>query len=154
MSFSPALIILLALRVNGDRYEGEWRNGRMHGKGVKVMANGDVYNGTWENDKAEGNGVKVTDPPPPPPDVVAVAALCFKWGTAAVSATLGWFCEWKYLYVLVFVPSTSNVHILLAPVNCTRFGGGVPHTFLTYQPRCHTARTPLHTAVGASSFSP
>lgn len=47
------------LRVNGDRYEGEWRNGRMHGKGVKVMANGDVYNGTWENDKAEGNGVKV-----------------------------------------------------------------------------------------------
>lgn len=46
-------------RVNGDRYEGEWRNGRMHGKGVKVMANGDVYNGTWENDKAEGNGVKV-----------------------------------------------------------------------------------------------
>lgn len=49
------------LRVNGDRYEGEWRNGRMHGKGVKVMANGDVYNGTWENDKAEGNGVKVTE---------------------------------------------------------------------------------------------
>ncbi len=45
--------------MNGDRYEGEWRNGRMHGKGVKVMANGDVYNGTWENDKAEGNGVKV-----------------------------------------------------------------------------------------------
>lgn len=49
----------LLFRVNGDRYEGEWRNGRMHGKGVKVMANGDVYNGTWENDKAEGNGVKV-----------------------------------------------------------------------------------------------
>lgn len=46
--------------MNGDRYEGEWRNGRMHGKGVKVMANGDVYNGTWENDKAEGNGVKVS----------------------------------------------------------------------------------------------
>lgn len=50
---------LVYKRVNGDRYEGEWRNGRMHGKGVKVMANGDVYNGTWENDKAEGNGVKV-----------------------------------------------------------------------------------------------
>lgn len=50
---------VFAERVNGDRYEGEWRNGRMHGKGVKVMANGDVYNGTWENDKAEGNGVKV-----------------------------------------------------------------------------------------------
>ena len=49
------------IRVNGDRYEGEWRNGRMHGKGVKVMANGDVYNGTWENDKAEGNGVKVSN---------------------------------------------------------------------------------------------
>ena len=52
-------LLLLLFRVNGDRYEGEWRNGRMHGKGVKVMANGDVYNGTWENDKAEGNGVKV-----------------------------------------------------------------------------------------------
>lgn len=50
---------MCVVRVNGDRYEGEWRNGRMHGKGVKVMANGDVYNGTWENDKAEGNGVKV-----------------------------------------------------------------------------------------------
>jgi len=53
------LIFCVFVRVNGDRYEGEWRNGRMHGKGVKVMANGDVYNGTWENDKAEGNGVKV-----------------------------------------------------------------------------------------------
>ena len=53
------LVLQCCQRVNGDRYEGEWRNGRMHGKGVKVMANGDVYNGTWENDKAEGNGVKV-----------------------------------------------------------------------------------------------
>ena len=59
LEFSCVLLVFFLARVNGDRYEGEWRNGRMHGKGVKVMANGDVYNGTWENDKAEGNGVKV-----------------------------------------------------------------------------------------------
>lgn len=70
------VVYLMYKRVNGDRYEGEWRNGRMHGKGVKVMANGDVYNGTWENDKAEGNGVKVRNafsscvsPPPGMRDV-------------------------------------------------------------------------------------
>ena len=65
-------------RVNGDRYEGEWRNGRMHGKGVKVMANGDVYNGTWENDKAEGNGVKVSQ--------TRLCWLLFLDGAAAAAA--------------------------------------------------------------------
>ena len=49
----------LYIWVNGDRYEGGWKNGRMHGKGVKIMANGDVYNGMWEDDKAQGWGVKI-----------------------------------------------------------------------------------------------
>jgi len=30
---------------NGDRYAGEWRKGKMHGKGKKTMKTGDVYDG-------------------------------------------------------------------------------------------------------------
>ncbi len=30
---------------SGDRYDGNWENGKMSGHGVKTMANGDVYTG-------------------------------------------------------------------------------------------------------------
>jgi hypothetical protein len=53
------LLLCVHVRASSDRFEGDWCNGRMHGKGVKVMANGDVFNGNWQNDKAEGAGVKV-----------------------------------------------------------------------------------------------
>mgnify|MGYP001131685251 CR=1 FL=1 len=39
---------------DGDRYEGEWKNGKMHGKGVYVYANGDRYDGEWSEDKRHG----------------------------------------------------------------------------------------------------
>jgi hypothetical protein len=33
------------------RYEGEWNQGRRHGKGILTFANGDCYDGEWENDR-------------------------------------------------------------------------------------------------------
>lgn len=43
----------------GDRYEGEWSSGKMHGRGVKYMANGDIYDGEWYMDVACGTGSKM-----------------------------------------------------------------------------------------------
>jgi hypothetical protein len=44
---------------NGARYEGEWENGRKHGKGTYYYANGNKYNGVWVNDKRTGHGVYI-----------------------------------------------------------------------------------------------
>lgn len=33
-------------------YEGEWVNGKAHGKGKLIHADGDIYEGDWVNDKA------------------------------------------------------------------------------------------------------
>ncbi len=41
---------------NGDKYEGEWRDGKMHGNGKMVFANGDVYDGQWKDGKMDGEG--------------------------------------------------------------------------------------------------
>lgn len=32
---------------SGDRYEGEWSEGRKNGKGTYIFANGDVYKGCF-----------------------------------------------------------------------------------------------------------
>ncbi len=45
---------------NGDRYEGEFRNGLMHGWGVYVSKLGDRYEGTFENDLRNGPGTQTT----------------------------------------------------------------------------------------------
>ena len=42
---------------DGDRYEGEWKDGRMHGKGSYYYGNGDKYEGEWKEDKRHGKGV-------------------------------------------------------------------------------------------------
>ena len=34
---------------NGNRYEGEWRDGKPNGVGRLALANGDVFNGLWAN---------------------------------------------------------------------------------------------------------
>jgi hypothetical protein len=39
------------------RYEGEFKAGRKHGKGVKTWANGDRYEGSFVEDRKEGVGV-------------------------------------------------------------------------------------------------
>lgn len=42
--------------MDGDRYEGEWKDGRMHGKGAYHYSNGDKYEGEWKEDKRHGKG--------------------------------------------------------------------------------------------------
>ena len=39
------------------RYEGEFKAGRKHGKGVKTWANGDRYEGEFFEDRRQGHGV-------------------------------------------------------------------------------------------------
>ena len=39
---------------NGDRYEGEHRNGNGEGKGIYYYYNGDRYEGDFKNGKSEG----------------------------------------------------------------------------------------------------
>ena len=41
---------------NGDRYEGEFRNGLMHGWGSYYYKSGDRYEGEYENDLKQGHG--------------------------------------------------------------------------------------------------
>lgn len=35
------------LYVNGERYEGYWKNDKAHGKGTLTYAQGDKYSGDW-----------------------------------------------------------------------------------------------------------
>ncbi len=35
---------------NGDIYDGEWVDDKMHGKGILDLADGDSYDGDWQND--------------------------------------------------------------------------------------------------------
>ena len=41
--------------VNGT-YEGQYQEGKLHGKGTFVYPNGDVYEGVWLHDKKQGKG--------------------------------------------------------------------------------------------------
>ena len=44
---------------NGDRYEGEWRDGKRSGQGVNLMANGNRYAGEFLDSRAHGLGTLV-----------------------------------------------------------------------------------------------
>ena len=35
---------------NGDKYDGEWKNGKREGHGVMEYINGSTYNGKWKDD--------------------------------------------------------------------------------------------------------
>ena len=41
---------------NIDVYEGEYRNGKCHGRGKTIYANGDVYEGEFKDGKRNGRG--------------------------------------------------------------------------------------------------
>ena len=41
---------------NGDRYYGNWKNGKTHGKGTKLWSEGREYVGMFKNDKLHGEG--------------------------------------------------------------------------------------------------
>ena len=45
---------------NGDRYEGEFKNGLMHGWGTYYFKNGSLYEGEFKNDLKEGSGTLTT----------------------------------------------------------------------------------------------
>lgn len=38
-------------------YEGEWKNNKMHGKGIFTWRDGRRYEGEYVNDKKEGFGI-------------------------------------------------------------------------------------------------
>ena len=37
--------------VNGDVYDGEYKDDKRNGRGKHTYANGDVYDGEWKDDK-------------------------------------------------------------------------------------------------------
>ena len=41
---------------NGKRYDGEWVDGKKHGRGKMTLANGNWYDGKWHDDYADGEG--------------------------------------------------------------------------------------------------
>ena len=47
---------------NGNKYVGEWKNGKLHGQGTHIWANGNKYVGEYKNDKMHGYGT-FTSPP-------------------------------------------------------------------------------------------
>jgi hypothetical protein len=47
----------IAIYPNGDRYDGEFLDGRRNGRGVYTSANGDRYEGEWRDDRRNGRGV-------------------------------------------------------------------------------------------------
>jgi hypothetical protein len=44
---------------NGDRYEGQFKGGKMHGTGILSFSNGDKYIGDWVAGKRTGRGVYI-----------------------------------------------------------------------------------------------
>ena len=43
--------------IAGNKYEGDFRNGKPEGKGIMYFKNGDRYEGDYKNGKPEGNGI-------------------------------------------------------------------------------------------------
>ena len=44
------------IMTNGDQYEGEYKDGKYHGQGTAKYADGSKYVGEWKNGKPNGNG--------------------------------------------------------------------------------------------------
>ncbi len=44
--------------LDGGRYEGEWVDDRIHGKGKSVYANGNVYDGEWTDGRINGARIR------------------------------------------------------------------------------------------------
>ena len=41
---------------NGDKYEGEWKNNKMHGQGTYTYADGEKYVGEYKDGQVNGQG--------------------------------------------------------------------------------------------------
>ena len=50
---------------NGDKYEGDWINGKADGKGIMYFNDGERYESDWKNDERKGKeifiGIMVID---------------------------------------------------------------------------------------------
>lgn len=57
LTFLCASYFILSIVTQFCRYEGEWSNGRINGKGTLRLANGDVYSGEWKDAKRHGIGI-------------------------------------------------------------------------------------------------
>lgn len=44
------VIHFLSEMKTGDVYDGQWENGRMHGRGKFTWSNGEVFDGDWAHD--------------------------------------------------------------------------------------------------------
>jgi hypothetical protein len=40
-----------------EKYEGDWVDGKMHGRGTYYYSDGSIYDGTWVEGKMEGKGI-------------------------------------------------------------------------------------------------
>ena len=49
---------------DGGRFEGEWIDDKVHGRGVSVYASGNRYEGEWVDGKINGQACRDADPPP------------------------------------------------------------------------------------------
>jgi hypothetical protein len=47
-------ILGLYIWKDGERYEGEWRDGKFHGKGIKTLPDGTIFDGDWEDGRPVG----------------------------------------------------------------------------------------------------
>jgi len=45
-----------AVYTDGDKYVGEWKDGKRYGQGTKTLANGNKYVGEFKDSKATGRG--------------------------------------------------------------------------------------------------
>ena len=43
---------------DGARYEGEWKNGKVNGQGIKITADGTRFEGEYINDSPHGSIIK------------------------------------------------------------------------------------------------
>lgn len=53
------IIFLIGLYIwkDGERYEGEWKDGKFHGKGIKTLPDGTVFDGEWFEGRPFGSGM-------------------------------------------------------------------------------------------------
>lgn len=42
---------------DGERFEGEWKDGKFHGKGIKTLPDGTIFDGDWEEGRPFGQGM-------------------------------------------------------------------------------------------------
>lgn len=50
-------IIGLYVWKDGEKYNGEWLDGKFHGKGVKTLPDGTTYEGDWVEGRPNGIGM-------------------------------------------------------------------------------------------------